>query len=71
MDLFHATNKKHWIQGRLEWTLNSIVSEITPMALTDDEVGFVEMYRRDEKWLARVARCEVKEPGFGMNAVWY
>jgi carboxy-cis,cis-muconate cyclase len=41
------------------------------MALTDDEVGFVEMYRRDEKWLARVARCEVKEPGFGMNAVWY
>jgi len=41
------------------------------MALTDDEVGFVEMYRWDGKWLARVARCEVREPGFGMNAVWF
>jgi carboxy-cis,cis-muconate cyclase len=41
------------------------------MALTDDECGFVEMYRWDGKWLARVARCEVKEPGFGMNAVWF
>lgn len=41
------------------------------IALTDDEVGFLEIYRWDGDWLARVARCEVKEPGFGMNAVWW
>jgi carboxy-cis,cis-muconate cyclase len=41
------------------------------IALTDDEVGFIEIYRWDGEWLARVARCEVKEPGFGMNAVWF
>lgn len=41
------------------------------LALTDDEVGFLEVYRWDGNWLARVARCEVKEPGFGMNAIWY
>ena len=41
------------------------------LALTDDEVGFLEVYRWDGKWLARVARCEVNESGFGMNAIWY
>ena len=41
------------------------------VALTDDEVGFVEMWQWDGNFLARVARCEVKEPGFGMNAVWW
>jgi carboxy-cis,cis-muconate cyclase len=41
------------------------------LALTDDEQGFVEVYRWDGEWLARVARCDVKEPGFGMNAIWY
>lgn len=40
------------------------------LALTDDEQGFIEIYRWDGEWLARVARCDVKEPGFGMNAVW-
>jgi len=41
------------------------------VALTDDEVGLLEMWRWDGNFLARVARCEVKEPGFGMNAVWW
>lgn len=41
------------------------------VALTDDEVGLLEIYRWDGAWLARVARCEVREPGFGMNAVWW
>jgi len=40
-------------------------------ALTDDQVGGIEMYRWDGEWIARVARCDVKEPGFGMNAIWY
>ncbi|KAK0297131.1 hypothetical protein LTR91_006586 [Friedmanniomyces endolithicus] len=41
------------------------------VALCDDEVGFVEVYRWHEEFLGRVARLEVREPGFGMNAVWY
>ncbi|KAF2673771.1 3-carboxy-cis,cis-mucoante lactonizing enzyme [Microthyrium microscopicum] len=41
------------------------------LALTDDEQGWLEIYRWDGEWLARVAHCDVKEPGFGMNAVWY
>ncbi|KAK0356860.1 hypothetical protein LTR91_009957 [Friedmanniomyces endolithicus] len=41
------------------------------VALCDDEVGFVEVYRWHEEFLGRVARLEVGEPGFGMNAVWY
>ena len=41
------------------------------LALCDDEEGWVEMYRWKDEWLGRVARCEVKEPGFGMNAIWY
>ncbi|KAJ5889262.1 Carboxy-cis-cis-muconate cyclase [Penicillium tannophilum] len=41
------------------------------VAICDDQLGFVEMYRwRDEK-LARVARCDIPEQGFGMNAIWY
>jgi carboxy-cis,cis-muconate cyclase len=41
------------------------------IALTDDEQGWLEIYRWDGEWLARVAHCDVKEPGFGMNAIWY
>ncbi|KAK8245356.1 carboxy-cis,cis-muconate cyclase [Phyllosticta capitalensis] len=41
------------------------------LAITDDTVGFIEIYRWTEGWLGRVARCEVTEPGFGMNAIWY
>ena len=41
------------------------------LALTDDEVGGVEMWRWDGEFLARVARLDVREPGFGMNAIWY
>lgn len=41
------------------------------VALTDDEVGGIEIYRWKEEKLSLVARVDVKEPGFGMNAVWY
>jgi carboxy-cis,cis-muconate cyclase len=41
------------------------------LALTDDEKGWIEIYQWDGKWLSRVAHCDVKEPGFGMNAIWY
>ncbi|EKD17129.1 3-carboxy-cis,cis-muconate cyclase [Drepanopeziza brunnea f. sp. 'multigermtubi' MB_m1] len=41
------------------------------LALTDDQDGGLEIYRWQGEFLARVARCEVKEPGFGMNAIWY
>lgn len=41
------------------------------LALTDDTVGFIEMYRWSHEKLEVVARCEVHEPGFGMNAIWY
>lgn len=41
------------------------------LALTDDEKGGVEIYRWHEEFLARVARLEIHEPGFGMNAIWY
>ena len=41
------------------------------IALTDDEVGFLEIYRFKDEVLCQVARCEVKDPGFGMNAIWY
>jgi len=41
------------------------------VAVTDDTVGFVEMFRWREERLEKVARCEVTEPGFGMNAIWY
>lgn len=41
------------------------------LALTDDEKGGIEIYRWHKEFLARVARLEIKEKGFGMNAIWY
>ncbi|KAF1999057.1 carboxy-cis,cis-muconate cyclase-like protein [Amniculicola lignicola CBS 123094] len=41
------------------------------LALTDDEKGGVEIYRWHKGFLGRVARLEVAEKGFGMNAIWY
>ena len=41
------------------------------LALTDDEKGGIEIYRWKDEFLARVARLEIPEPGFGMNAIWY
>ncbi|KKA19311.1 Muconate cycloisomerase [Rasamsonia emersonii CBS 393.64] len=41
------------------------------LALTDDQEGFVEIYRFRDEFLARVARVDIPEPGFGMNAIWY
>ncbi|RMZ32208.1 hypothetical protein D0859_03646 [Hortaea werneckii] len=41
------------------------------LALCDDEQGWVEMYRWHDEFLGRVAHLDVKEPGFGMNAIWY
>lgn len=41
------------------------------LALTDDQEGGIEIYRWNEEFLARVARLDIKEPGFGMNAIWY
>jgi carboxy-cis,cis-muconate cyclase len=41
------------------------------LALTDDQDGFVEIYRFKDEFLARVARVDIPEKGFGMNAIWY
>ena len=41
------------------------------LAMCDDEQGFVEIYRWKDEFLGRVARLDIKEPGFGMNAIWY
>lgn len=41
------------------------------LALTDDQEGWVEIYRWNEEYLARIAHLDIKEPGFGMNAIWY
>lgn len=41
------------------------------VAITDDEQGWLEIYRWQDEFLARVARVRVQEPGFGMNAIWY
>ncbi|KFY32746.1 hypothetical protein V495_08768 [Pseudogymnoascus sp. VKM F-4514 (FW-929)] len=41
------------------------------IALTDDQDGFVEIYRWRDEFLGRVAHLDIKEPGFGMNAIWY
>ena len=41
------------------------------LALTDDQEGFVEMYQWKHEFLGRVARLDIREPGFGMNAIWY
>ncbi len=39
------------------------------LALCDDEKGFVEIYRWQDEFLGRVAHLDIKEPGFGMNAI--
>ena len=41
------------------------------LAITDDQEGWVEIYRWREEFLHRVARVRIPEPGFGMNAIWY
>lgn len=41
------------------------------LALCDDEKGFVEVYRWKDEFLGRVAHLDIREPGFGMNAIWY
>lgn len=41
------------------------------LALTDDEQGWIEIYRWQDEFFHRVAHLDVKEPGFGMNAIWY
>ena len=41
------------------------------LALCDDQEGFVEMYRFKDELLAKVARVDIPEKGFGMNAIWY
>lgn len=41
------------------------------LALTDDQEGFVQIYRWKDEYLGRVAHLDIKEPGFGMNAIWY
>ena len=41
------------------------------LALCDDEQGWVEIYRWKDEFLGRVAHLDIKEPGFGMNAIWY
>lgn len=41
------------------------------VAITDDQEGWLEIYRWQDEFLARVARVRVPEPGFGMNAIWF
>lgn len=41
------------------------------LALTDDQEGWVEIYRWHDEFLSRAARVRIPEPGFGMNAIWY
>jgi carboxy-cis,cis-muconate cyclase len=41
------------------------------LAITDDQEGWLEIYRWQDEFLARVARVRVPDPGFGMNAIWY
>ncbi|EWG42095.1 muconate cycloisomerase [Fusarium verticillioides 7600] len=41
------------------------------VAITDDQEGWLEIYRWQDEHLARVARVRTPEPGFGMNAIWY
>ena len=41
------------------------------LALCDDEKGWVEIYRWHDELLGRVAHLDIREPGFGMNAIWY
>lgn len=41
------------------------------VAITDDQEGWLEIYRWRDEFLGRVARVRIPEPGFGMNAIWY
>ncbi|KAK9770941.1 putative Carboxy-cis,cis-muconate cyclase [Seiridium cardinale] len=41
------------------------------IAITDDQEGWLEIYRWRDEFLGRVARVRIPEPGFGMNAIWY
>lgn len=41
------------------------------LAVTDDQEGWLDIYRWQDEFLARVARVRVPEPGFGMNAIWF
>ncbi|KAI1866895.1 uncharacterized protein JN550_007442 [Neoarthrinium moseri] len=41
------------------------------IAITDDQEGWLEIYRWKDEFLGRVARVRIPEPGFGMNAIWY
>ncbi|KAK1991747.1 carboxy-cis,cis-muconate cyclase [Colletotrichum falcatum] len=41
------------------------------LAITDDQEGWIEVYRWHDEFLGRVARLRIPEPGFGMNAIWY
>ncbi|KAK3394908.1 hypothetical protein B0H63DRAFT_62044 [Podospora didyma] len=42
------------------------------VAITDDQEGWIEMYRWKDEFLHRVARLRIPDhPGFGMNAIWY
>ncbi|KJZ69172.1 Carboxy-cis,cis-muconate cyclase [Hirsutella minnesotensis 3608] len=41
------------------------------VAVTEDQCGFLDVHRWRHESLERVARIQVPEPGFGMNAIWY
>ena len=41
------------------------------LALTDDQEGWIEIYRWRDEHLSRACRLRIPEPGFGMNAIWY
>ena len=41
------------------------------LALTDDQEGWIEIYRWRDEFLSRACRLRIPEPGFGMNAIWY
>ncbi|KAM4063022.1 lactonase, 7-bladed beta-propeller domain-containing protein [Hirsutella rhossiliensis] len=41
------------------------------LAVVEDQCGFLDIHRWHNHTLERVARVQVSEPGFGMNAIWY
>lgn len=41
------------------------------LALVEDQSGFLDIHRWHHHTLESVARVQVSEPGFGMNAIWY
>ena len=41
------------------------------LALTDDQIGGLEILRFVDEELEVVARLDITDPGFGMNAIWY